>query len=132
MDYKTAFRSGCPAPHCRAKVPRSRNRASGPPYAPAQARLRRRSGSTSGARNFAHRRPDGTCSMSLEMARRDLRRGQPLGRWASPPGPNIAAWRPNGATLGHSAVWLRGLSSANLTGAIIPALMHRIPSELRN
>ncbi|KAL5978073.1 hypothetical protein ACLOJK_037096 [Asimina triloba] len=68
-DYETAFRFGRRSPHRRAKVPRSRIRVSGPPYAPARAWLRRRSGPTSGARNIAHRRPDGTCSMSLK--RRD-------------------------------------------------------------
>ncbi|KAL5978083.1 hypothetical protein ACLOJK_037106, partial [Asimina triloba] len=34
---------------------------------------------------------------------------------AGPQGPNIAVWRSNGATLGQGAVWLRELSSANLT-----------------
>ncbi|KAL5978071.1 hypothetical protein ACLOJK_037094 [Asimina triloba] len=132
MDYQTAFRFGRRSPHRRAKVPRSRIRANGPPYTPARARLRRRSGPTSDARNFAHRRPDGTCSMSLETARRDLRSGQLLCRRAILQGPNIVVCRANGATLGHGAEWLRELSSANLTGAIIPALMHRIPSELRS
>ncbi|KAL5978061.1 hypothetical protein ACLOJK_037084 [Asimina triloba] len=104
MDYHTVFHFRSRAPHRRAKVLECRNCASGSSCTPTRAQERQTSGSTSGARNFAHCRPQGTCSMSLKIARRDLRRGQQLRGWGRPPGPNIDVWRHNGITLGHGAV----------------------------
>ncbi|KAL5978060.1 hypothetical protein ACLOJK_037083 [Asimina triloba] len=96
-----AFRFGSRALHRRAKVLGSRNCTSGSPYAPAQARELRTSGSTSGAHNFAHRHPHGTCRMSLEMTGWDLRWGQLLRGWGRPPGPKIAVWRPLAVPTSH-------------------------------